>query len=67
MRHLQRKWTAEDCEKLKALMHQGASPFRASAALRRPLQMVKTKARELGCPFPPLRSLRAKTRAVLEK
>jgi hypothetical protein len=29
--------------------------------------MVKSKARELGCPFPPLRSLRAKTRAILEK
>jgi hypothetical protein len=66
MRQLQREWTAQDCEKLKALVHQGATPFRTSAALRRPLQMVKNKARELGCPFPPLRSLRAKTRAILE-
>jgi hypothetical protein len=66
MRDHQRKWTTEDCEKLKALVQQGASAFRASAALRRSVPTVKNKARELGCPFPLLQGVRAKTKAILE-
>jgi hypothetical protein len=62
----QREWTAQECEKLKDLVQQGASAFRASAALHRSHASVRNKARELGCPFPLIRSLRAKTRAILE-
>jgi hypothetical protein len=65
MRQSNREWTAEDSEKLKALVRAGASPFRASVALSRSMMQVKKKARELGYPFPSLRSMKARTREIL--
>jgi hypothetical protein len=66
MRDHQRGWTASDCEKLKVLVQQGASAFRAAAALRRSVSAIKYKARELGCPFARMQGVRAKTKAILE-
>jgi hypothetical protein len=65
MRQGNREWTPEDSEKLKALVRIGASPFRASVALSRSMMQVKKKARELGCPFPHLRAVKARTREIL--
>jgi hypothetical protein len=65
MRQGKREWTPEDSEKLKALVRAGASPFRASVALSRSMKQVKNKARDLGCPFPSLRSVKARTREIL--
>jgi hypothetical protein len=66
MRDHHRGWTASDFEKLKALVQQGASAFRAAASLRRSVPATKNKARELGCPFPHMQGVRAKTKAILE-
>jgi hypothetical protein len=60
MRPLIQPWTAEDEERLKALVAQGASIVRASAALRRRKVVVRERAKKLGCPFPPLRTARKK-------
>jgi hypothetical protein len=60
MRPLIQPWTAEDEERLKALVAQGASIVRASAALRRRKVVVRERAKKLGCPFPPFRTARKK-------
>jgi hypothetical protein len=60
MRRLIEPWTAEDEERLKELVVQGASIIRASAALRRGRVAVRERAKKLGCPFPPLRIARKK-------
>jgi len=65
MRRQKRGWTEQECEKLKALVNAGASPFRAAGALHRSVNSVKSKARELGCPFQLLRSVKAKVRELL--
>src|ERR1700752_3055497 len=65
MRQGKREWTPEESEKLKALVRTGASPFRASVALSRSIMQVKKKAREVGCPFPHLRDVKARTREIL--
>ena len=46
-----RPWSEEDLERLKALVLAGASAVRASVALKRPLKVVKLRARKLGVPF----------------
>jgi len=46
---------AEDDERLRALAAQGASIVRGAAALKRAMASVRTRARALGCTFPPLR------------
>ena len=60
-------WTPEECEKLRALVRAGASPYRASVALARSVFPVKNKARELGCPFAHVRDVKNRTRAILAK
>jgi methionyl-tRNA synthetase len=52
-------WTKED-ERLRALVAEGASVVKAAAALKRKIISVRTRARALGCPFPPLRVIRQK-------
>ncbi len=47
-----RSWTAEDVVLLARMVDEGASPFRASAALRRTMKAVQLKAKENGTPFP---------------
>jgi GcrA cell cycle regulator len=48
-------WTAEQDERLRNLVAQGASIVRAAAALKRKIDAVRGRARKLGCPFPPQR------------
>jgi hypothetical protein len=51
-------WTKEEDERLRTLVAQGASIVKAAAALNRKLVSTRTRARALGCPFPPLRTVR---------
>jgi hypothetical protein len=60
MRRLIEPWTAEDEERLRALVAQGASIVRASAAIRRRKVVVRERAKKLGCPFPTLAAARRK-------
>jgi hypothetical protein len=60
MRRLLEPWTTQDDERLKTFASQGASIIRASAALKRKIAGVRTRARALGCAFPPLRLARKK-------
>jgi GcrA cell cycle regulator len=53
-------WTKEEDERLRALVAQGASAVKAAAALKRKIVSVRTRARVLGYPFPPLRAVRQK-------
>jgi hypothetical protein len=60
MRRLLEPWTPQDDERLKAFAAQGASVVRTAAALRRTKDIVRARARKLGCPFPHLRVARQK-------
>jgi hypothetical protein len=53
-------WTKEEDERLRAFVAQGASVIKTAAALKRKIVSVRTRARVLGCPFPPLRVVRQK-------
>ena len=48
-------WTKGDDERLRGFVAQGASVIPAAAALRRATIEVRTRARDVGCPFPTLR------------
>ena len=65
MRQTSRSWTEQDCEKLRALVEAGASPFRAGVALGRSTQVVRNKARDLGCPFAHLRDVKKKLKDAI--
>src|SRR3954451_4608834 len=52
-------WTAEQLSLLIAMIEQGASPARASVALRRSRPAVQSKAREMGRPFTDVREVKA--------
>ena len=47
-----RVWTAEENERLKALVAKNVSILKAAAALKRSSTSVRTQARKLGTPFP---------------
>jgi hypothetical protein len=51
VRVLIKRWTEQDVLQLRQLHAAGASAARASAALKKNLQNVRKKARELGIPF----------------
>jgi hypothetical protein len=53
-------WTKDEDERLRAFVAQGASVTKVAAALKRKIVSVRTRARSIGCPFPPLRILRKK-------
>jgi hypothetical protein len=53
-------WTAEENERLKRLVADGASAVRASGALNRTIISVRNQARKLGTPFPSVRNARKK-------
>jgi hypothetical protein len=55
-----RAWTQDDDERLRAFVAQGASVVKVAAALKRQTTSVRTRARALRCPFPPLRVVRQK-------
>jgi len=46
-------WTDADVEKLAELIRAGATPSRCAVVFKRRVDAVKTKARQLGIPFPP--------------
>jgi hypothetical protein len=56
-------WTPEQIELLRGLAAKGASPLRASVALKRSRNSVGSKARELGIPFPPKHKLKREREA----
>ena len=58
-------WTTEDDERLRAFVAQGASVVRTAAALKRKIVSVRMRARALGCPFPPYRVVRQKSKGKL--
>jgi len=67
MRRVKSGWSEDDCKRLKAFVAAGASPYRASTALGRSLHSTKNKARELGCPFQTLQSIKNRTREILRR
>jgi hypothetical protein len=52
-------WTSDQIDLLFSLVERGASPARASVALRRPKLAVQNKARQLGKPFQDVREVKA--------
>jgi len=54
-----RSWTQDQINLLFSLIEKGASPARASAALRRPKLAIQNKARQLGRPFEDVRNVKA--------
>jgi GcrA cell cycle regulator len=53
-------WTPEHDERLIQLAAQGATVLRAAAALRRPLNSVRSRARKLGLSLMGVRAVRRK-------
>jgi hypothetical protein len=60
MRAIWKPWTPADDERIRLFVAQGASIVRAAAALQRRQDIVRVRARKLGCPFPPQRIARQK-------
>ena len=56
------KWTAEENERLKALVAKNVSAMKAAAALKRTTISVRNQARKLGTPFPHMNEYRKKLR-----
>ena len=59
-------WTPEQDEQLKALAAQGASAIRAAAALKRPVNSVRIRARKLGVDLPGVRAIRKKLATAMQ-
>jgi GcrA cell cycle regulator len=55
MRKTKVSWSDEDNERLRALVAAGATAIRAAGVFNRSTAAVKTQARKLGTPFPPIR------------
>ena len=55
-----RRWTADENERLKALVSEGVSVIKVAAALKRTTVSVRTQARKLGTPFPLMKDYRKK-------
>lgn len=53
-----RQWTENEIETLKTLVAKGASPAKVAGVLKRRIEPVKDKARDVGAPFEPLREAR---------
>lgn len=66
MESRKKAWSQDDCERLKALVLSGASPLRASLALKRSMAVTKNKARKLGMPFRLENEMKRKRRQILE-
>jgi len=65
-RPIRSPWTPELDERLKVLAAQNATAVRASAALNKPINSVRIRARKLGLSFPGIRETKAKIRALAE-
>ena len=55
-------WDEQQLDRLRQHVVGGGSVYRASVIFKRPVFQIRLKAREIGCPFPTLRQIRAKTR-----
>ncbi len=66
MRSKRKNWSQEDCDRLRELVASGASPLRASLALKRSLAVTKNKARDIGAPFRTESELKKERRQILE-
>jgi hypothetical protein len=53
-----RIWTSDENERLKASVVKGVSIIKVAAALKRNIISVRTQARKLGTPFPPMKDYR---------
>jgi hypothetical protein len=53
--------TDEENERLRQLVTNGVSIFRAAATLKRKTGSIRTQARKIGCPFPTIKELRLKS------
>jgi hypothetical protein len=62
----ERLWTPEEGERLRAMVANGDSPARASAALKRNLTSVRRQAR-IGTPFPSLNQARQRLNQASEE
>jgi hypothetical protein len=60
VRHRKSPWTDEDNHRLKTLAAEGVSVARAAVTFNRSIMSVRTQARKLGTPFPPVRIVRKK-------
>ena len=60
---MSKEWTKEEIGRLKRLRELGASLARSCVALKRGKAAVRLKARELGIPFPHLRTIRRERNA----
>lgn len=64
MTRIKANWSEAEEERLKMLAASGASAIRIAAALNRPMNGIRTKARQLGVRLPTVRQLRAKVREM---
>jgi hypothetical protein len=58
-------WTSEDQKTLEAMLEAGASAQRIAARLKRRVDSIKTRAKDLGKPFPHERELTKARRKLL--
>ena len=67
MRRINNIWTDIEVEHLKGLVAAGVSPSRAGVILKRTTMSVKSKARQMGTPFPSMLDERKKQRRASMK
>jgi len=60
-----RVWTDDEVAKLSSMIEQGASARRVAVALKRPLDSVKNRARDLGKPFPKEADIKKRIKQIL--
>lgn len=64
MKHVtSRTWMPDDERRLQEMVDRGVSAMRAAVAFKRSVIAVKTKAKQMGCPFPDERASRQRRRA----
>jgi hypothetical protein len=54
------RWTPEENERLKAMVASGVPVLKAAAAFKCKMSDIRTRARQLGTPFPTIREVRKK-------
>ena len=59
-------FTPEEDDKIRAFVANGASAFRAGAAMKRSRLSLQSRARKLGCPFVTVTEMRRKTFGVAD-
>lgn len=59
-----RTWMPEDERRLIEMVHKGVSAMRVAVAFKRSIVSVKSRAKQLGVPFPDERTLKRERRAL---